>query len=649
MPEKKTEQVLSEKPEGSPEAIGAPHAEHEGRKLLVVSLTALGIVYGDIGTSPIYALRLCFHGDHPVPPIPLNVLGVVSLIVWSLIVVISVKYLSYVMRADNRGEGGILALLALLEPWQGAQRRGRRALIALGMFGAALLYGDGTITPAISVLSAVEGLEVAIPSFASYVIPTTVAILLLLFIFQRHGTARVGSVFGPVMLAWFVVLAILGVAGIIRRPGVLASLDPRNALLFFRANGWTGFLVLGSVFLAITGGEALYADMGHFGSRPIRLAWFLLALPSLLLNYLGQGALLLEDPARYVQPFYHMAPPWALYPLVGLATAATVIASQAIISGVFSLTRQAVLLGQFPRLRLLQTSSEEIGQIYIPSVNWILAFATIGLVLGFRSSRGLGGAYGVAISTTMLITTTLAFVVARARWGWSLPVAGVVTAAFLVVDAAFFVTNMLKIPYGGWYPLAAGGLCYVVMVTWSDGRKLVAKRLRSATKPMDFLMERISAKPPARVQGTAVFMVESPEGTPPMLLYHLKHNQVLHEQVVLLNVATEDRPRVPLSEQVKVEKLERGFFRVAVRYGFMQNPNVPVALDRCKDYGLEIDRNKVTYYVGSQTLIPATDRPGLAVWRERLYAFMARNTAQPTSFYRIPVRQVIELGIQVEL
>ena len=645
----KTEQVISEQPEEMTDQNDTTHEEPTGMRLLVISLTALGIVYGDIGTSPLYALRACFGGEHPIPLSPANIFGVLSLILWSLIIVISIKYMLYVMRADNRGEGGILALMALLVPRRDIRRRSQWFLLILGIFGAALLYGDGMITPAISVLSAIEGLQLATPLLGQYHIPLTILILVLLFLFQQRGTAGVGAVFGPIMLVWFVVLAILGIGGLAHRLDVLAAINPLHAARFFLTNGWQGFMVLGAVFLVVTGGEALYADMGHFGRNPIRLGWFSLVLPALLLNYFGQGALLLQNSENLANPFYLLAPRWALYPMVILATTATVIASQAVISGAFSLTRQAVLLGFLPRLRIVQTSSEEIGQIYIPIINWLLMLATIALVLGFQTSENLTGAYGVAIATTMVITTILAYELVRQKWGWPLQTAVLVTAGFLMVDLAFFGSNMLKISMGGWVPLAIGAVVFILMTTWKSGRTLLREQFKADQQSLDDFLQQIKTDRPKRVPGTAVFMTGSSDGAPGILRHHLKHNQVLHKQVVLLTVIIEEVPRVSWAKRLEVTKLSRGFWRVVMHYGFMQSPNVPRALRSSKRYGLEVDPNEATYYVGRQTLVPGQKKKGLAVWRKRLFVLMARNAAQPITFYNLPLEQVFELGIRVEL
>lgn len=612
-------------------------------------MAALGIVYGDIGTSPLYALRECFHGTYPHPATPDNVLGALSLITWSLIVVVSIKYLVFVLRADNRGEGGILALMALLTPWRQNRKFSQRLILVIGLFGAALLYGDGAITPAISVLSAVEGLKVATPVLQPYIVPTTVTILTLLFLLQRRGTARVGALFGPVMVVWFAVLALLGLRGISLAPEVLGSINPLHGLRFIMREGWGGVYVLGAVFLVVTGGEALYADMGHLGRSPIRLAWFYGVLPALLLNYFGQGALLLKNPAEATEPFYHLAPPWALYPLVCLATCATIIASQAVISGVFSLTNQAIQLDVSPRMRVVQTSSEEIGQVYIPAANFGLMIITIILVLGFQSSSSLAAAYGVAVSTTMVITTVLVCYVMRRLWRWSVIAAGGLAIAFLVVDLSFFGANILKLLNGGWFPLLAGITVFVLMTTWRRGRELLATQLLDSVTSISKFLERTIADPPNRVPGTAVFMAKQSDSTLPMLLHHLEHNKVFHEQVIILKVETEDIPRVPAAERIVLTDLGQGFHQLIARYGFMQSPNVPVILRECEPLGLVVDPNDVTYYLGRETPIPTPRISGMPLWRERLFSFMFRNSLQATAFFNIPPNRVVEIGIQVEI
>lgn len=628
-----------------------------GKYLLVLSLGALGVVYGDIGTSPLYALRECFFGEYAIVPTPANVLGVLSLILWALIIVISIKYLAFILRADNNGEGGIIALMSLVHPEHGSARgagprgarRRRMALVLTGLFGAALLYGDGMITPAISVLSAVEGLEVATPVFEPYILPITIAILIALFLFQRRGTGGIGAVFGPITLVWLITLAVLGLRSVVRAPAVLAAVNPLHAAGFFVRNEIEGFFVLGAVFLVVTGGEALYADMGHFGTRPIRLSWFGLVLPALLLNYFGQGALLLQNPNAAHNPFYRLAPEWAVIPLVGLATAATIIASQAVISGAFSLTRQAIQLGYSPRLQIEHTSAEEIGQIFMPRVNWALMLAAIGLVIGFRSSSDLAAAYGVAVSTDMAITTLIFAVVAWELWGWSRWLVGALAAGFLVVDLSFFGANIIKVAAGGWFPIAIAGAVFTLMSTWRRGRQILAQRLRQGALPFDRFLESVRRRQPTRVSGTAVFMIGSPEGTPPTLLHNLKHNKVLHDQVVLLTVVTEEVPHVGRAERLEVEALGDGFYRVIAHYGFMEDPNVPRLLELTKAKGLEMKLMDTTFFLGRERLIATKRRKGMAVWRERLFAFMSRNAQPATAFFRIPPNRVVELGAQVEL
>ncbi len=610
-------------------------------------LSALGVVYGDIGTSPLYALRECFSGLHAVEATAANVLGILSLTTWSLILVVSVKYLGLILRADNQGEGGILALMALAVP-PATERRGSYTLLLLGLFGAALLYGDGMITPAISVLSAIEGLTVATPVFEPYVIPLTVAVLVGLFALQRQGTSAIGALFGPVTVVWFCCLAVLGVAALTRAPEVLAAVNPVHAVRFFAENGGRGFLVLGSVFLVVTGGEALYADMGHFGRRPIRLAWFTVVMPALLLNYFGQGALLLRDPALAANPFYHLAPSWALYPLVALATAATVIASQAVISGAFSLTWQAIQLGLLPRVRVVHTSGDEIGQIYIPRVNQALLVATVALVLGFRTSSNLAAAYGVAVTGTMVITTILAFTVMRRLWGWSLPLAAALVGFFLAIDVAFLASNLVKVVDGGWFPLLVGAGGGLLMTTWRTGRRMLVERLREQSTSLEELKQRVEAAQPARVPGTVIYMTGHPDLIPAALRRLLRMFNALHEHVVFLTVLAERVPRVEAGNRLEVQPLGLGFFRVTAHYGFLEQPNVPRAVSQCREQGLVIDAKVAIYILSPETLI-ASPRPGMALWREKLFAFMAVNAARATEFYRIPPAQVLEVGGQIEL
>lgn len=623
------------------------HPHKQALPLLV--LGALGIVYGDIGTSPLYAFRESFYEHHAIAVSPENVLGILSLIFWSLILVISVKYLVFVLRADNHGEGGILALTALVSPVRAARRGSPRwGLIMLGIFGTSLLYGDGVITPAISVLSAVEGLQVATPAFEPYVLPITITILIALFLFQSRGTEQVGKVFGPVTLLWFIVLALLGMYWIVQQPGVFAALNPLLGVEFFIRNGWEGFLVLGSVFLVVTGGEALYADMGHFGRTPIRWAWFTVVLPCLLLNYFGQGALLLTRPEAAANPFYYMVPPWALYPVVAIATLATVIASQALITGAFSLTRQAVQLGYLPRFEIKHTSEDEIGQIYIPAINWALMVACVALVLTFRSSSNLAAAYGVAVTTTMAITTILLVVVARERWKWSLATAGLFAAFFLIIDMAFLGANIIKIPAGGWVPLVLGVVVFTLMTTWKRGRRILAERLKAQTMPFAEFAERFSHEDVLRVPGTAVFLYSDPDGTPPALLNNLQHNKALHEDVVLLSVMWDEDPRVPLEKRVRLQTIEHEFHRIWLCYGFMESPHIVRDLALIDVPGLDLSPDRVSFFLGREWLL-ASDHPGMALWREKLFALMTQNSLNATDFFRLPPGRVVELGTQVEI
>ncbi|HUF61081.1 MAG TPA: potassium transporter Kup [Verrucomicrobiales bacterium] len=612
-------------------------------------LGAVGVVFGDIGTSPLYAVRECFHPAHQTAVTEANVLGVLSLIIWALIVIICVKYLAFVLRADNRGEGGELALLSLCQKALPKGGSGAFLVGVLGVFGASLLFGDGMITPSISVLSAVEGLREAADGLDRFVIPLTLAILIALFSFQFVGTERVGAFFGPVMLVWFLVLAILGLRGLAGNPEVLQAFFPWHGLRFLFTSGHSGFLVLGSVFLVVTGGEALYADMGHFGRRPIRLGWFVCVLPALLLNYLGQGALLLADPEAAAQPFYRLAPAWALIPLVALATLATVIASQALITGTFSVTLQAVQLGYFPRTAIRHTSHHRRGQIYVPLVNWILLACCLALVLGFRSSSGLANAYGLSVSLTMLITTSLLYVVARHAWGWSRWRAGALCGFLLTIEFAFFAANFVKVFHGGWVPLVVGLSVFTLMTTWSTGRKILGRRLAAQALPHEDLLAGLEVEPPLRVPGTAVFMTANRGSTPVALLHNLKHNKVLHERVLFLTAMTLDTPAAPESDRVELEALGKGFFRVTGRYGFMEEPDVPRLLELCADCGLQISAPQVTFFLGRETLVPARRGHGFARWRAHLFAFLSRIAQQPATFFRLPPGRVVELGIQIEI
>jgi len=615
---------------------------------MALSLTALGIVFGDIGTSPIYALRESFNPANGIAPTQANVLGILSLILWSLIIVISLKYLTFVMRADNHGEGGIIALTALVNPRSQVTARRRLVLVMAGLFGAALLYGDSMITPAISVLSAIEGLEVATPLFRPYVIPITLVILITLFSVQRRGTAGIGMLFGPVTLVWFLTLAVLGVFGIASHPGVIAAVNPLQGAAFFARNGLAGFLVLGSVFLVVTGGEALYADMGHFGIRPIRLTWFILVLPALVLNYFGQGAVILEDPTTLEHPFFLMAPGWALYPLVGMATLATIIASQAVISGAFSLTQQAIQLGYLPRMKVEHTSSREIGQVYLPGINWALMLACLGLVIGFRTSSNLAAAYGVAVTTDMAVTTVIFVVVAAKRWHWSPRSIVLFLSLFLIVDLAFWGANLPKIPQGGWFPIVVAAVIFTMMTTWKKGRKVLAARLEVGSLPIELLIADIRESQPTRVPGTAVFMHKDPDGTPPALMHNLKHNRVLHQRVVLMSVVTLDVPRVADEDRVSVVRVADDFHRVSAYYGFAESPDVPTILELCEKSGLAFDMMQTTFFLSRETLV-AHPKGGMAGWRQRLFGVMARNSLQATVYFGIPPNRVVELGMHVQL
>jgi KUP system potassium uptake protein len=631
----------------------------EPRQLAAASLAALGIVFGDLGTSPLYALHDTFVGSNPVAVTRENVLGILSLFIWSLIIVVSGKYLWLMMRADNRGEGGIFALLALTgvttAPAAGpiAPRRASSVsiILLLGVAGAALLYGDGVITPAISVLSAVEGLAVAATALQRYVVPVTVVVLVALFLVQPFGSARIGGVFGPVLALWFIVIAALGLRGIAEEPAVLAAFNPLHGVRYFTAHGWRGFPVLGAVVLCLTGGEALYADMGHFGRGPIRVAWFTLAFPSLVLSYLGQGGILLTNAAAADNPFFHSAPSWSLYPLTVLATVATVIASQGLITAVFSLTSQAVKLGLSPRLQVVHTSSREIGQIYLPALNWALMIACLVVVIGFRSSTRLAAAFGLAVSGTMAITTLLFVAVARGRWQWGVARVTVVAGGFLLIDLAFLGANLLKLRDGGWIPLVIGGGVFALLSTWQRGRSLlrVAEEERSGPATgVDPVLASIREGSAARVRGTAVYLHAVPEGIPRTLLHNLKHNRVVHERVVFLTVLTEDIPYVPSAERVTVTGLAPGFWRVVARYGFRDEPFVPDVMAQAGTQGLPFRQDETTYFLGRETIISAA-KPGMARWRERLFGLMVRNARPATSYFGLPPNRVVELGAQVEI
>lgn len=624
----------------------SPHAPDQ--RTLPLALAAIGVVYGDIGTSPLYTLQVVFAGSHPLALTQGNLLGILSLVFWALFVVITLKYVSFIMNADNRGEGGIMALIALTLRAVQRRERLRWLLMALGLFGAALFYGDGVITPAISVLSAVEGLKVAAPALESYVVPVTLVILVLLFVVQVRGTASMGALFGPVMCLWFLVLAALGVSNILAEPSVLRAVNPLYAVQFFLDNRWFGFLALGAVVLAVTGGEALYADMGHFGARPIRLSWLGFVWPALLLNYFGQGALLLHDPSATANPFFLLAPVWGQLPLVLLATAATVIASQAVISGAFSVTRQAMQLGYCPRLEVVHTSDREIGQVYIALVNWGLLLGVVVLVLVFESSSRLAAAYGIAVTGTMAIDTILASVVAATLWSWGRLPALACALAFLTADLAFFGANAAKLFHGGWVPVVIAIVMFTLLSTWKRGRQLLLEKLREGAVELEPFLAGLESHPVQRVPGTAVFMTASQEGVPHALLHNLIHNKVLHERVVLLTVVNEDVPNVPAQERVAIEPLAQNFYRLRVRYGFKDEPDVPAALEACGALGIEFRLMETSFFFSRETLI-STVAPGMARWRERLFISMARNAAGAMAFFKIPTNRVVELGSQVEL
>ena len=632
----------------TPAAI-SPHSPSAARRsaLPVLALGALGVVFGDIGTSPLYALKECFSGSHGAPLTEANLLGVLSLLFWALALVVSTKYVAFVMRADNDGEGGILALLALVQRLTADRPRFAYLLGVLGVFGATLFYGDAIITPAISVLSAVEGVGVLAPGLAHYVVPITVGVLAGLFFIQRHGTARVGALFGPLMLLWFGTLGTLGALGVAGNPSVLAALNPAHAVTFLYQHAGLAFVVLGAVVLAVTGTEALYADMGHFGVGPIRLSWFAVVWPALTLNYFGQGALLLAEPAAAQNPFFLLAPPPLRAALVALATAATIIASQAVISGAFSLTQQAIRLGYLPRLRIQHTSAAERGQIYIPAINWMLLAGVLLLVLGFRSSSGLAAAYGIAVTGAMLIDSLLIAVVMVIAWRWPRPLVAALLVVFLVIDAGFLGANAVKVVSGGWLPLSIALALFVGLTTWRRGRQILAARLQEDTLGMDEFLRTL--RPDVlRVPGTAVFMTGNPTWTPSALVQNLVHNKVLHRRVVLVTVLTADTPWVHAAQRVQVQALPRDFYVVRVRYGFMQQPHIPRALELCATQGLEFDFDDTTFFVGRETIIP-TLRPGMALWREHLFAWMMRNAGSAVEFFRLPSARVVELGSQIDI
>ncbi len=616
--------------------------------LATLSLAAIGIVYGDIGTSPLYTMKEVFSEAHGVALNQANLFGVVSLIVWGLTIIVSLKYVTLILRANNRGEGGIMALMALAMSSVTQQSRWYYPLMLVGLTGAALFFGDGVITPAISVLSAIEGLEVATPAFRPYVIPITVAVLVALYMVQHKGTAGIGKWFGPIVLVWFVTLGAMGVINIIDNPGILAALNPLHALRFLYGNGWIAFVALGAIFLAFTGAEALYADMGHFGKKPIRLAWFLVVFPALSLNYLGQGGLLLSNPAAVSNPFYHQLGEWSIYPLVVMATMATVIASQATISATFSVTQQAISLGFLPRMRVLYTSDREIGQIYIPLVNWLQLVVVILAVAGFGSSSNLASAYGIAVTMTMLTTTILTFFVIRYQWKYNLLLCWAATGFFLVIDIAFFASNTLKIAHGGWFPLTLGAAMITILLTWHRGRELVFANLKKHSIPLGDFLQSLFASPPIRVTGTGVFFRAEGDGVPHALLHNLLHNKILHERTVFLTVVNRDIPKVPDAERVKVELLGHQCYQVNVYYGFKDERDIPQALALCKAAGLEFEMMETSFFITRQTVI-STVGGGMALWRETLFSTMSRTARDAADYFRVPTNRVIELGTQVEI
>ena len=616
-----------------------------GKALPALTLGAIGVVFGDIGTSPLYALKEIFSGHHPIPVTPENILGLLSMVFWAIMVLVSIKYVAIIMRADNRGEGGSLALLALITSRENPAWLSW-LLTMLGIFAAALFYGDSMITPAISVLSAVEGLEIIAPALKDFVIPVTVIVLTGLFMIQKRGTGVVGLFFGPVMIVWFSVLGGLGINQILRHPEVLVALNPYYAFQFISDYPKLAFLALAAVVLAVTGGEALYTDMGHFGRSPIRLAWFGFVMPALVLNYFGQGALLLHDPQAIRNPFYMLAPEWALIPMVALSTVATVIASQAVISGAFSVARQAVQMGLLPRMSIIHTSGKEEGQIYVPFTNWTLYIAVVALVIGFKSSSNLAAAYGIAVTGTMLIDTILIAFVMRLLWRWHWIFVLMVAGSLLLIDVAFFAANAIKIPEGGWFPLVVGVISFTVLTTWRRGRKLVNEDMASSSMPIESFIGFTTDV--HRVSGTAVFMTSSPTGVPSALLHNLKHNQILHERVVLMTIKTADKPFVKISKQVETQDLGKNFSRVIVTYGFMQNPDVPRALKLCEAHGMTFDMMSTTFYLARETVVPAA-KSSLTPWRALVFRLMSKNATSATDFFKIPANRVVELGTQIAI
>ena len=628
-------------------ANGGAHASQSSKAAL--TLLALGVVMGDIGTSPLYAVKQLFAPGHNLPLDAANILGGLSAIFWSLMIVVSLKYVVLIMRADNRGEGGIMSLIALASSAIKDHPEWRTPLLLIGIFGASLFYGDAVLTPAISVLSAVEGLEVKTLAFKPYVVPIAVVLIIALFALQSRGTAVIGRLFGPVMLVWFLTLAAAGIYGIVQNPAVLAALNPLHAVRFLTSHVAESFILLGAVVLAVTGAEALYVDMGHFGKTPVRLAWFGLVAPALTLNYFGQGAVLLQNPAAVQNPFFMLPPEWALYPMVGIATAATVIASQATISGAYSITKQAIQLGFLPRMTVVQTSARERGQIYIPAINWLLLTAVLGAVIGFGSSSNLASAYGVAVTATMLVDTLLTFFVIRYLWGYPLWLCLFATGFFILVDIAFFSAALLKVVDGGWFTLAIGALVFVLMTTWRKGRGILFRRLKASSVPLQPFLDSLFREPPQRVPGTAVFLTATPESTPHALLHNLNHNKVLHERVVFLTAEVTEEPWVPFQERVKLTKLGHGCWRMNVRYGFMNEPDIAQTLEIASTLGLEFEMMSTSFFLSRETVVPVAAVSEMSLWREKLFAMMARNAGNAADYFKLPANRVIELGTKVEI
>jgi KUP system potassium uptake protein len=627
-------------------------SSHSGKSdlkhLTTISLAALGVVFGDIGTSPLYAVRECFHGEYSIPVTTDNVLGVLSLLIWAIILIVTIKYLTFIMKADNEGEGGILALTSLIISHSKKNKSERWLLVAIGLFGASLLFGDGMITPAISVLSAVEGVQIIAPEFSVLAIPVTIAILIGLFLFQHNGTAKVGALFGPIILVWFTAIGILGFNEIVRYPQILMAISPFYGISFLMNNHVHGFMVLGAVFLAVTGAEALYADMGHFGRRPIRLTWMVVVFPALLLNYFGQGALLLASPESSDNPFYSLVPSWGLIPMVILATMATIIASQALITGVFSLVQQAIQLGYLPRVTIKHTSASHIGQIYVPAANWSLMVATVGLVAGFGSSSKLASAYGVAVTATMLISAILFYFVARDLWNWNRVAVNLLVGLFMVLDLSFFAASMSKLFHGAWFPLVIGLVCFTLMVTWQQGRSLLLKQIQERTLTLGEFSESLAIQAPQRVNGQAIYLTANPDIVPIALLHNMRHNKVLHSEVGLLHFSTERVPRVPNSRKVEVTSIGDGMYKIIARYGYMEYPNIRQVLALANQQGMHFKANAISFFLNREKIVVVM-KTKMSVWRKKMFGLMARNALSASAYYDLPSGQVIEIGVQVQI